>query len=437
MGLITARIAPIYACLPIAAAAGLCAQQPPDPTARLLRLRQALAERDKRLPDYTCVQTVDREYFRRRHAQDQHLSCEQLSGLGGKDLVLDSTDRLRLDIKVSRGVEIGSWPGSQFTARNIFELIGGGAYGTGMLGALILDIFVNGAATYRYKGETTESGIRLSAYGYRVPEDASHYKVRAGSHWIPVAFSGEFWLDSSSLDLKRLTEQATALPPETGACEVDSTADYQKVEVGQRAFLLPRDSSIRIKMRDARETQIDAVYAGCREYRGEATIHFGDVSAGGETPGDDAPGPPLPEGLPLTVVLTEPINTGTAAAGDIVQARLRHAVRDPQSKSILAPKGAAVQGRILRMRHWLRKPARYTIDVSLETLEFAGARRPLYAEPLRHRNRPGPMYVAIPMMRQSPPRAIFTIVTDKRRYRVPAGFESEWITAAPRMEEDQ
>jgi len=58
---------------------------------------------------------------------------------------LESSDRLRLVLKVSAGLEIGSWADSQFTVRNIFDLIGGGPYGTGMLGALITDIFVNGA----------------------------------------------------------------------------------------------------------------------------------------------------------------------------------------------------------------------------------------------------------------------------------------------------
>ena len=39
------------------------AQTPSDPTDVLAHARDNMVERAKRLPNYTCVQTVDREYF--------------------------------------------------------------------------------------------------------------------------------------------------------------------------------------------------------------------------------------------------------------------------------------------------------------------------------------------------------------------------------------
>jgi hypothetical protein len=66
-------------------------------------------------PNYTCVQTVDREYFVRSTPTPPYASCDQMSAAARKkpySLKVDATDRLRLDVKVSGGEEIGSWAGT-------------------------------------------------------------------------------------------------------------------------------------------------------------------------------------------------------------------------------------------------------------------------------------------------------------------------------------
>ena len=410
----------------IAATALLFAQQPLDPTERLVRARNALAERDKRLPDYTCVQTVDRRYFKRRHMETPPPGCNQIRSLSPDTLVLEMTDRLRLDLKVSQGVEIGAWSDGQFTSQSIFGLIDGGPYGTGTLGALISDVFLNGSATYGYTGEDTAIGTRLWAYSYQVPAGASHYQVRAGSHWIATAFHGAFWLDANSLDLERITEQATELPPETFACEAETAVDYQKVKIGAGEFLVPRHSSLRLVMQNETEAQIDAVYSGCREYRSEATIRFDQLPATGDTKTAEAPAAHLPKGLTLSLGLTDPIDTDTAAAGDIVRARVRRAVRDHQCKAVVAPAGSIVEGRIVQIQHWLDAPRRFQISLVLERLETGGVWRPLYARV--HRQNSMLEALAVVPVGQSAVSAPFVFETNKSRYRVPAGYETEWIT---------
>jgi hypothetical protein len=427
----------------IALGTPLLAQQPAHPTDRLVRARNILVDRAKHLPDYTCIQTVDRRYFKRlprkvtaldgdvvRTYQPIH-SCDQIRSLSRHDLVLQSTDRLRLDIKVSQGFEIGSWPDSQFSARSIFELISGGPYGTGMLGALISDIFVNGGATYRYVGEETATGTQLSAFTYHVPLGSSHYQVKSGSNWVAMEFAGAFWLDSTTLDLKRLSVQATELPRQIGACQAETTVDYQKVHVGTGEFLLPRQSSLRLVMEDESETQSTAVYSGCREYVGKSTIRFDQAPAAGETKSAEVPATPLPEGLPLSLTLTSPIDTNTAAAGEIVTAKVRKPVRAPQSKIVLVPAGAVVQGRIIQMQHWLNKPRHFTISILLERLEVGGLSRPLYAKIDTYSDLFGSTTIARTPVGLSPLAAAFLFMTNKNRYRVPAGYKSNWVTVDP------
>ena len=428
----------------IVTAATLFAQQSPIPTDRLARAREILVERDNRLPDYTCVQTLDRRYLNPKHKHGPAPACGQGLSSGPAGLVLQATDRLRLDLKVSQGVEIGSWAGSQFDSRSIFDLVGGGPYGTGMLGALISDTFVKGGATYRYIGEEINDGTRLCAYSYQVPALASHYQVRSGSAWTPVAFSGSFWLDAESLELKRLTAQSKGLPPESGACESATTVDYQKLAAGNGAYLLPRQSSTQIAMQDGTETEMTAVYSGCREYRGEATIRFDEAPADGGAKAAAAPAAPLAAGLELSIALTEPIDTDTAAAGDIVNAKIRKPVRDRKSKAVMVPAGAAVQARIVQMQHWLMDPPRFVISIALEKLEEGGAWRPLYAKAERRATvnvadvdqgtlvaEPGSTIMVVPPKGQPPQLGAFLFPTEKSHYRVPAGYASDWTTIEP------
>jgi hypothetical protein len=410
----------------------LFAQQQLNPIERLKHARHVLAERNGRLPDYMCVQTVERRYLRPRHLNFPVPPCDQLRLLNPEGFILQSTDRLRLGLKVSDRHEIGSWDGSEFSSQSIFDLIGGGAYGTGTMGALYSDVLANAGASYSYVGDDKASGVTLCAYSYQIPRQFSHYQVKAGSNWTQVAIHGTFWLDSNTLDMKRLLVEAQDLPLETGECEATTTVNYQKVHVGTGEFLLPQRSSIRMLMLDVSVIEVVAVYSGCQEYHGEATLHyFDDALAGTKTETPEHRAAPLPPGLPFSVVLIEPIDTDTAAAGDIVRARIRKPVRDPDSKLVLVPTGAVVQGRIIQMQHSFRKPRQFTIAIQLENFKWSGISAPLYARVIPSMSKG----IFLSPFGQSPLVAAFPFTTDKSRYRVPAGYESKWITVKRPEEE--
>jgi hypothetical protein len=419
------------ALLPVAMTAALFAQQPLDSTDRLVRARELVIKRNQRLTNYTCLQTVDRHYFKLRRMDLNRPPCDQVDARNPKDLILESTDRVRLDIKVSQGLEIGSWAGSSFSSRSIFDLVGGGPYGTGMLGGLMSDIFVNEGASYEYLGD--------SAYSFEVPLAHSHYRVKAaGTGWVVTAFSGSFALDPDSLDLQRITARASGLPPETSICEVEDTVEYQKVRVGDGEFLLPRQSSLRLVMQDGTETRSATVYSGCREYLGESIIHFDEAPVAGRAKGAEPAAAPLPEGLPFSVELTDPIDTDTAAAGDVVHAKIRKAVRAADSNTIVVPAGSAVQGRIVQMQHWVERPGQFKILMMVEKVEVGGVWRQLYARHVRDLTTSkvaGRKVIVVPPVGQASRVGVFRIATDKSRYRVPVGYVSNWVTVeAPAAE---
>ena len=252
----------------------LVAQQQLAPRERLERARQVLSERNRHLADYMCIQTVNRRYFAPRHARVPAPPCDRRHFPDSEELMLQSTERLRLDLKVSDGNEIGSWGSSKFTSRSIFELIGGGAYGTGTIGALYSDVLANVGASYRYVGESIAVDDTLWEYTYQIPREFSHYQVKVRSEWTVVAIHGAFWLDSNTLGLKRLLVEAQDLPPETGECAATTTIDYQKVHVGTGDFLLPQQSLIRMLMLDGSVIEVVGAYSGWREYHGEATVQL-------------------------------------------------------------------------------------------------------------------------------------------------------------------
>jgi len=425
----------------LAVAGALCAQSQPDPTDVLAHARDNLLERRHRLPNYICAQTVNRSYLRPTVQPQAVPSCGQMleSEKDADSRHLYLTDRLHLDVKVSHGNEIGAWPGaSQFDSRSIFDLVGSGPFGTGALGTFLSDIFSEGSAAFEYEGKKP-AGRRADFYEYsfRVPVSSSHYSVEVGHDWHAVAYDGVVRIDPQTFDLRYLLVRVSDLPPESETCEAVTSVDYARVQMGTGDFLLPRQSRLSILMTDGNENEITTAYAACHEYHGEATIRFGDEPAAMATGRKvDAAPATIPAGVQLSLALTAPIDTGTAAAGDVVLERVRKTVRAPGSAEPLIPEGATVLGRIVRMRHWLDSPRRFEIAIRLETWEAGGVSSPIYAKPLsgyeiansrmlRHR-----IPIALPPAGLPASVATFVFEVSQDRHVVPSGFESNWITMA-------
>ena len=84
------------------------------------------------------------------------------------------------------------------------------------------------------------------------------------------------------------------------------------------------------------------------------------------------------------------------------------------------------------MQHWLEKPRHFTISLLLEKLEVPGVATPLFARPTWKDELAG---IVLPPMWQSPLVAAFVFTTDKSRHIVPAGYQTNWVTVAPPLEE--
>ncbi|MBZ5621059.1 MAG: hypothetical protein LAQ69_20375 [Acidobacteriia bacterium] len=416
-----------------------------DPDGTLAQVREKLATLVRRLPRYTCVQTVDRQYFGLSHRMNAQslpaASCDRIieNRKNGSDTPkLEATDRLRLEVAVSNGHEIYSWANSsEFDSRQIHQIVGEGATSTGEFGTFLSDIFDNPGTKFSYEREASAGGRALLEFSYRVPVQASHYRVRAdlglgqgADSWHTTGYEGSFSIDPESMELVRLTIQTDRLPPTTEICQATTALEYQRVRIGAEDVLLPRSSQLHIVSRNARETINVTTFSGCRQYGAESTLRFGDEPADANSGGKDAAAArvPLPAWLPITLALVAPIDTGAAAAGDLVTARVAQAVRAPNSKTILVPAGATVLGRITTMEHHLTPKNYFLIGMAFDTLEVNGVASPFHA--LLDVKHESVLQIEVSESRPEPPKtgALFPFSTKQDRLVVPVGYKTMWVT---------
>lgn len=130
--------------------------------------------------------------------------------------------------------------------------------------------------------------------------------------------------------------------------------DVGKTRLGDSEFLLTTRAEQKFVRRDGGEVVNHIGFSDCREYRGESTIQFeteGPLTAPAKglakatSKASDALS--IPPGERFSLELVSPIDSATAAAGDRFAARLDSAIR--VGKGLVIPKGAPVEGRLLRV----------------------------------------------------------------------------------------
>jgi len=428
---------PIRLVLPVLILFGVRGEAERNPGAVLERARANLREMTLRLSKYACIETVDRSYFE-PPPQPPSPSCSQIrAALDHRTTPakLEASDRLRLEVTVSEGHEIHAWPGAtRFDTRDVDEIIHDGPIGTGAFATHLIGVFDSPTVDFQYAGEKPDGGRTMLEYRYRVSAEASRYRVKTGATWHTVPYDGTFWLDPDSFDLRRFTVNAGPLPPASSMCQLESALDYQRVRIGDGDVLLPRQGRLNIVMNNARETSNVTTFADCREYQTDTALHFDDSDAASAAAKPVVRGAlALPIGLPIVLALTAPIDTGTAAAGDPVSAKVMKQVRRPGASDILIPAGAIVHGRLTRLERHLRPQPYFLIAMSFNRLVRGDVSSPFAARydgskelaqelgaELRSRGR-GLEFWDV---------GTFVFPSAKPTLVLPAGYESKWSTLA-------
>jgi hypothetical protein len=357
-----------------------CVHAQTTPGDLLQRVTHKVLETVERLPKYMCTQTIDRLQYEPAPGGAGH-HCEPSER---NQLLLTTSDRLRLDVAASGGHEMYSWVGeSRFEDRTLFELVRNGALSTGSFAAFLMAVFRDDNALFSYKGESNEAGRQVAQFEFRVPLPTSHYIFSGAGKRVTTGYSGIISVDAKTADLVSLRVQTDALPPETDACESSSTLNYSRVHLNGADFLLPDHAQLHILNANGSDLENTAVYSDCHEFLGESTLHFEEPAAADAEAAAKAAKAweALPEGIQFTVALTDEIDVAVAAAGDKITAKLTAPISDAEHR-VLAPKGAAVTGRIIQIRRFYKPQALLRVVLKLETVDVGGVPRPLTAGPV-------------------------------------------------------
>ena len=411
-----------------------------DPAGVLLRAKAKIAERSARLPRYTCMENVERKYYRplgrALPAACSALMTQRPDPAVNMALRLSSSDRLRINVALVDNTEIYSWAGASRFGDNdsIDKLVPRGPIGTGVFAGLLDVIFLLDGQQFYYQTRPAGEGGGLIEYSFRVSAAGSHYRARVEDSWQPIAYSGTVTVDSRTDDVVRLTIDSAELPRSTGICQIREAVEFAPGEIAGQPLLLPSSVRQRFVSPSGGEVENAIQLTSCHEYAAESSISFGPpepapAANGGGTP---AAQPVLPEGLHFTLDLTSPIDTDHAAAGDNFQARLVHPIHARKAR-ISIPAGAIVQGRLLRVETLRTRPQRVRLALSLRTILVNGAGIAVRATRDWNSvmNRAGPY--------QTPPRILLPLPGEGAsgvfefsgsHVVVPEGFRSDWWSAA-------
>lgn len=332
----------------------------PKAAALLSQVRSKMIANLSRLPNYTCLQTIERKV---RYAGSRRFQ---------------PIDTVRLEVALVDGKELFSWPGAgKFEDKDINELVTGGAIGNGTFALHAKSIFESRSARITFVGDEVKDGQQRLRWDYEVAKAHSGYTMRSGKREAVVGYHGSFWVDSSTMDVMRLEVNADEIPAELRLARASDSVDYMHADIGGHTFLLPQSAELRMVDDGNSESVNQTHFTSCRQYLGESKLSFTD-------PAPEAANPvavkviDLPPGLMLEVSLDTPIASESSAVGDPVTAVVQRAVK--RDGTIIVPKGAVLHGRITLLRRQNISRGAYAIGLEFADFEFPGAKGTLHVE---------------------------------------------------------
>jgi hypothetical protein len=351
----------VYLLLLVAARAVAAGDDLPPDVILLAHFKQKIRQDLARIPNYTCLETMQR--FQRRHASQS----------------FEPVDTVRLEVSSVGGKELFSFPGARrFEDKDVASFVSGGAVGNGIFAISIGNLFGHDAIPFQNRGADDLDGRRAVRYDFRVPQFLSWFTVRIADAAAIVAFKGSFWFDPATLDLLRLDISGEDLPDQLGLREAGDSVRYTRAQIGESTVLLPARAELVLAKFSGQASRNLVEFSQCREYQTESTISFAPPpETSSELAKPMIQEVELPAGLVVPVELETAIDSRKAAVGDPLRARVLREVRYNGDQTL--PKGAILTGRI-RTFERPSSQAPFTVGVEFTEIDWGDARARFLAE---------------------------------------------------------
>lgn len=407
----------------------------PNPSDLLERARTKLISDVSRQSRYTCVQNITRQIYQ-SHSK-KRAGCANIGAdkERARDVRLVSTDQLQLDVAIAENREIHSWPGAfRFAEDEIRDSVAsGGPFGSGDFAAFIAGIF-GGSARVKHIKSRMVSEHPVLEYAFEVPQVMSNYAISDSGRSFTTAYDGSFLLDQNG-DLTQLTVRTAELPDVSNACHATSEIWYQRIDIRGQGVLIPRETKLDTIFRDGTQTDSTTSYSNCHEYTARSVMRFDIPDAASEKPrlqsvdSKEEGSGTLPDGLIFQCRIETVLNSDTQPGG-VIHATLTTPLVAVTGE-ILAPLGAHIQGRLLRLAQYTNPHVYFEADVRLDTIEVNGNELPLYAVPARQDLGKQLSDFAI-----TAPRNVGTFFFDQKHLNV-RQWDSTWQTTFPPTRKDR
>ncbi len=331
------------------------------------RAKHNATERFATTPNFTCLLDIERTVYPTATSRR-----------------FLSRNRTRLEVSVVNGRELFAWPGEAFEERSLIDFLGQGLSSTGEFSSHGGTVFMDTRTEIERVAE--QPSPKRVVYRYRVPVEASRYAIYTADRPLVTAYEGVFHVDPASAQVLRFEVNAPHPPPASGLARIAAAIDYAQVEVGGAPAWLPAEAEIEAQPFDGPVARNRLTFRSCRSFQAQSAISFGGTEAadaGGESAVELVAVPP---GLKLPLELREAISSDRAWAGDPIAFVLYKNVKS--GGETLLPKGAEVQGRVVRIETIDRTPSaaakdkvvRLTeITLRLSEVRWAGHCAPLSA----------------------------------------------------------
>lgn len=348
-----------HACLLLFLSISMRAWQ--EPQSELVNhVRQRMAENLAHLPNYTCLETIERSV--RSRVKEK----------------LVFRDRIHIEVGFIEAKEMFAWPGSSHFEPDFLQKIPqAGASGIGSFAGWTQLLFGSSAPNFTYAGGCTSDGRRGSRYDFHVPLFSSRYEIRFGGRAALSAYSGFLCADPEALDVMMLELRAEEIPLAVApVAAVSDVIHYARNRIGSAEFLLPQQDELAITDLEGNVNRNLTRFTDCRQYAAESSLSFADDAAAAPVPQKKAQDLKLPRGITLDLKLETPITFEDFAVGDPIAARLNRAI---EASGVSIPKGATVSGRIWELEQYYQPEKYFQVSLDFSSLTFAGGRALFHA----------------------------------------------------------